>query len=65
MPNTATIEVPIANPKRQSQNTPLTDATEPSTIAARAYELWIERGCPIGSPEEDWFRAEQERAYPK
>ena len=29
-------------------------------IALRAYRLWEERGSPIGSPEEDWFRAEQE-----
>jgi hypothetical protein len=27
-------------------------------IAALAYALWQERGCPEGSPEEDWFRAE-------
>jgi hypothetical protein len=26
-------------------------------IAKLAYDLWIERGCPEGSPEEDWFRA--------
>ncbi len=31
-----------------------------SAIAARAYELWQERGCPIGSDQEDWYRAEQE-----
>jgi hypothetical protein len=24
-----------------------------------AYQLWLERGSPQGSPEEDWFRAEQ------
>jgi len=30
-----------------------------SDIAALAYSLWEERGCPIGSPEEDWHRAEQ------
>lgn len=29
-------------------------------IAALAYELWQARGCPIGSPDEDWFRAEEE-----
>jgi len=29
-------------------------------IALRAHRLWVERGCPIGSPEEDWFRAEEE-----
>jgi hypothetical protein len=28
--------------------------------AALAYALWQERGCPEGSPEEDWFRAEAE-----
>jgi len=25
-----------------------------------AREYWLARGCPEGSPEEDWFRAEQE-----
>ena len=29
-------------------------------IAALAYELWQARGCPNGSPEEDWFHAAQE-----
>ena len=29
-------------------------------IASLAYQFWLERGCPIGSPEQDWFRAEDE-----
>jgi len=29
-------------------------------VAALAYKLWQERGCPIGSDQEDWFRAEDE-----
>jgi len=29
-------------------------------IEALAYQFWEERGRPIGSPEEDWFRAESE-----
>jgi Protein of unknown function (DUF2934) len=29
-------------------------------IATLAYELWQARGCPYGSPEEDWLRAESE-----
>jgi len=29
-------------------------------IASLAYALWQQRGCPEGSSEEDWFRAEQE-----
>ena len=35
-------------------------------IAALAYELWQARGCPAGSPEEDWFHAAEQlrsRAY--
>ena len=27
-------------------------------IAALAYELWQERGCPVGDPEIDWYAAE-------
>jgi uncharacterized protein YjbJ (UPF0337 family) len=29
-------------------------------IARLAYQIWQQRGCPIGTPEEDWFRAEEE-----
>jgi hypothetical protein len=29
-------------------------------IAARAFQLWLDRGSPEGSPEEDWFRAAEE-----
>jgi hypothetical protein len=29
-------------------------------VSARAYRCWHERGCPDGSPEVDWRRAEQE-----
>jgi len=33
----------------------------PSADAVRqlAYQLWLDRGCQGGSPEEDWFRAEE------
>jgi Protein of unknown function (DUF2934) len=31
-------------------------------IAALAHALWQARGCPNGSPEEDWFQAKQELA---
>lgn len=27
-------------------------------ISKLAYSLWQARGCPEGSPEEDWFNAE-------
>jgi Protein of unknown function (DUF2934) len=28
-------------------------------IAALAYHLWEERGCPQGSPDDDWYEAER------
>jgi DUF2934 family protein len=33
---------------------------EKEEIARLAYEFWLERGSPIGTAEEDWFRAEAE-----
>jgi hypothetical protein len=29
-------------------------------IAALAYTLWQARGCPEGSPQEDWFHAAEQ-----
>jgi hypothetical protein len=29
------------------------------TVADLAYQRWVERGCPQGSAEEDWFEAER------
>ena len=29
-------------------------------IEKLAYQLWKERGEPLGSPDDDWVRAEQE-----
>ena len=29
-----------------------------SEIAAVAYQLWLDNGCPTGSDQEDWIRAE-------
>jgi hypothetical protein len=34
------------------------DSNNHSETAALAYQLWQERGCPVGSDQEDWFRAE-------
>ena len=32
--------------------------TDHEKIEQLAYSYWVERGCPEGSPDEDWFRAE-------
>ena len=31
-----------------------------NAVAALAYQLWQQRACPIGSDQDDWFRAESE-----
>jgi hypothetical protein len=39
-------------------------AVDHEEIARLAYSYWQARGCPIGSPEEDWYRAENELRQP-
>jgi hypothetical protein len=43
----------------------LEEISEPQNreqIAALAKEFWQAKGCPDGTPDEDWFRAEREIA---
>jgi len=39
---------------------PETARPDSREIATLAHELWIARGCPEGSPETDWFQAEEQ-----
>ena len=48
------------NGREKTQNAAAPGTPQYDEIANRAYELWERRGCPIGSPEEDWIRAEEE-----
>jgi hypothetical protein len=58
-PNEATARREID--RVETPDSPLTDdAPGPHEISELAYELWVERGYPMGSPDEDWFRAEQQ-----
>ena len=51
----------IAEPVKKGVSTETTAAVpDHSNIATLAYELWVQRGCPIGTDQEDWFRAEEE-----
>lgn len=43
----------------RANNSPV-DAPGYHEISALARQLWIDRGCPEGSPEEDWYRAEEQ-----
>ena len=44
----------------ETQKRAPTVKTDQAQIAHLAYLYWLDRGCPIGSPEEDWSRAEQD-----
>jgi len=34
-------------------------SADTEAMAKLAYELWLQRGSPEGSPEEDWYQAER------
>lgn len=42
----------------QPQAKPSVAGTTHEDVSSLAYALWQARGCPEGSPEEDWFNAE-------
>ena len=46
------------SPQDATQNV-ISEPPNQGEISALAYELWIQRGCPLGSPEVDWFRAKK------
>ena len=48
-------EAPIKNAQSAWQET-----VNSAEIAALAHHLWQARGCPVGSPDIDWFHAEQQ-----
>ena len=39
---------------------PAVTSVDDEEVSALAYRLWQERGCPEGSPQDDWFLAERE-----
>ena len=39
-------------------STPRSADERVAVVAELAYRLWEERGCPEGSPGEDWYKAE-------
>ena len=47
------------SPQDATQNV-ISEPGNQGEISALAYELWIQRGCPLGSPEVDWFRAKED-----
>ena len=50
--------MPVRSTVRESVKTSATVGPTESEIAEVAYQLWLANGCPVGSDQEDWFRAE-------
>ena len=49
-----------AAPRRRVLRATAVEPLSHDEIARLAHELWQARGCPHGSAEVDWLRAEQE-----
>jgi hypothetical protein len=47
-----------AESERQRQQQGTSNIQQQQAITNLAYQLWQQRGCPVGSPEDDWIRAE-------
>jgi len=56
LPGNQAQEVVVGSPQVQ----PVSGGPEAEEVARLAHQYWLERGSPIGTPEEDWFRAEEE-----
>lgn len=56
VPGNQAQEVVVGSPQVQ----PVSGRPEAEEVARLAHQYWLERGSPIGTPEEDWFRAEEE-----
>ena len=50
--------IPERSIVREPDRTTATVSPSESAIATVAYQLWLDKGCPVGSDQEDWFRAE-------
>jgi hypothetical protein len=36
------------------------ESSDQKSVEVLAYEHWLARGCPVGSPEVDWLQAEED-----
>jgi Protein of unknown function (DUF2934) len=35
------------------------EVSDQESVRLLAYQFWMERGCPVGSPEVDWEKAQE------
>ncbi len=57
---TTTLEQEEEQARNTAETQGATVSPAPEQVARLAYRYWEERGKPLGTPEEDWFRAEQD-----
>jgi hypothetical protein len=50
--------MPVVSTAADSVETAANLGPTESEIAVAAYQLWLDNGCPVGSDQEDWFRAD-------
>jgi len=50
--------MPERSSASESVKTASTVSPTEREIATVAYQLWLDKGCPVGWDQEDWFRAE-------
>ncbi len=53
-------QTPAPTSKKSAEAGTSAPATGTDRVAARAYEIWKESGCPNGKDREHWFQAERE-----
>jgi Protein of unknown function (DUF2934) len=58
MSSGAATMMPERSTVSKSLKTAATVSPTESEIATVAYQLWLDNGCPVGSDQEDWLRAE-------
>jgi hypothetical protein len=56
---TTTLEREQEEQRQQSASAPKQELDR-GQVETLAYHYWCARGCPPGSPEEDWYRAEDD-----
>lgn len=58
-PANASSQTTAAEPSSGTDTQNPAQSDTPVQVEVVAYYLWLERGCPIGSPEVDWMEAER------
>ena len=58
MPGNTVRMIPERGTLSESVKTAATVSPTESEIATVAYQLWLDEGCPVGSDQKHWFRAE-------